>query len=254
MIQDNQVRNFEAGRDIQERLAQRGLLDCVELAVRVRERVAFLEGSVPNVIHKRTIEEVALTACGVSEVVNMLRVAPMAAVDDATLRMRLRRALAKNTIIDETRLSVEVTIGCVHVRGLARTAAERCAVENEVWAVAGVRGVTNEVQVLSEEDRGRRDVPEEIARAVAQDLGLSPTAVGVDFDRGTVRLHGEVAHEHHRVAVEEMAYWMPSVTDVVNELRVVPPPPLARDADFGQGSSSGLSHNQKGASGPLVGG
>ncbi len=88
---------------------------------------------------------------------------------------------------------------------------------------------------------------------MAKDLGLNPTAVGVDFDRGTVRLHGEVAHEHHRVAVEEMAYWMPSVTHVVNELRVVPPP-LARDADFGQGSSSGLLQSQKGVSVPHVGG
>ena len=253
MIQDNQVRNLEAGREIQECLAKRGLLDCVELAVRVRERVAFLEGSVPNVIHKRAIEEVALTARGVSEVVNMLRVAPMATVDDATLAMRLRTALAKSTIIDETRLSVDVTIGCVHLRGLARTVAERCAVENEVWAVAGVRGVTNEIQVLTEEDQRRRDVPEEIARAVAQGLGLNPAKIGVDFDRGTVRLHGEVAHEHHRVAVEEMAYWVPSVTDVVNGLRVVPPLPLARDSDFDQGSSSGLQ-NLKGASGPHVGG
>ena len=253
MIQDNPVRNLEAARDIQERLGERGLLDCVELAVRVRERVAFLEGSVPNVMHKRAIEEVARTACGVSEVVNMLRVAPMAAVDDATLRMRLRTALAKSTIIDETRLPVDVTIGCVHLRGLARTVAERCAVENEVWAVAGVRGVTNEIQVLTEEDQRRRDVPEEIARAVAQGLGLNPAKIGVDFDRGTVRLHGEVAHEHHRVAVEEMAYWVPSVTDVVNGLRVVPPLPLARDSDFDQGSSSGLQ-NLKGASGPHVGG
>ncbi len=254
MIQDNQVRNFEAVRDIQERLAKRGLLDCVELAVRVRERVAFLEGSVPNVMHKRAIEEVALTACGVTEVVNMLRVAPMAAVDDATLGMRLRTALAKNTIIDEARFSVEVAIGCVHLRGLARTAVERCAVENEVWAAAGVRGVTNGIQVLIEEGRSRRDVPEEIALAVAQGLGLNPAAIGVDFDRGTVRLHGEVAHEHHRVAVEEMAYWMPSVTDVVNELRVVPPPPLARDADFSQGSSTGLLQDHKGISEPHVGG
>ncbi len=55
MIQINQVRNLEAARDIKERLAERGLLDCVELAVRVRERVAVLEGSVPNVMHKRTI-------------------------------------------------------------------------------------------------------------------------------------------------------------------------------------------------------
>ena len=254
MIQDNQVRNLEAGREIRERLAKRGLLDCVELAVRVRERVAFLEGSVPNVIHKRAIEEVALTARGVNEVVNMLRVAPMAAVDDTTLGTRLRTALAKNTVIDESRFSVEVAIGCVHLRGLARTAAERCAVENEVWAVAGVRGVTNEVQVLVEGEQRRRDVPQEIARAVAQDLGLNPAAIGVDFDRGTVRLHGDVPHEHHRVAVEEMAYWMPSVTDVVNELRVVPSPPLARDADFGQGSSTGHLLSQKGASEPHVGG
>ena len=254
MIQINQVRNLEAARDIKERLAERGLLDCVELAVRVRERVAVLEGSVPNVMHKRTIEEVALTACGVSEVVNRLRVAPMVAVDDVTLRMRLRTALAKSTIIDETQFSVEVTIGCVHLRGLARTAAERCAVENEVWAAAGVRGVTNEIQVLIEEGPRRCDVPEEIARAVAQDLGLNPAAIGVDFDRGTVRLHGEVAHEHHRVAVEEMAHWMPSVTDVVNELRVVPPLPLAPDADLAQGSSTGLLQNQKSVSEPHVGG
>ena len=76
MSRTHHVRDSEPERELRERLGRRKLLECVELSVRVRDDVAYLEGSVSNVAQKRTIGEVAATVHGIREVVNMLRVAP----------------------------------------------------------------------------------------------------------------------------------------------------------------------------------
>ncbi len=160
-------------------------------------------------------------------------------------RARLSRALAANTTVDEAQFSLDVSNGRVQISGLARSPAERCAAEDEVWAVAGVRGVTTEIEVLFDGLENRCDVPDGIAQGMTQYLGLKPETIGVDFSEGTVRLRGVVASDYHRVAVEEMAYWIPSVTDVVNELRVTPPQPAAPSPDAGAATRRGIAERLK---------
>ena len=246
MSQIHHVRDSEPERELRERLGRRKLLECVELSVRVRGDVAYLEGSVSNVAQKRLIGEVAATVHGIREVVNMLRVAPMAVVNDDTLDARLGRALAASTTVDEARFSLDVANGHVHISGLARSSGERCAAEDEIWAVAGVKGVTTEIEVLFNGHEDPRDVTDGIARGMAQYLGLNPETIGVDFSDGTVRLSGVVASDYHRVAVEELAYWLPPVTDVVNELRVTPPQPAMPSPDAGAATRLGAAERLEG--------
>ncbi len=246
MSQTHQARDSEPEHELRKRLGRRSLLECVELSVSVRHGVAYLEGSVPNVAQKKTIGEVAATVHGIREVVNMLRVAPMAIVNDDTLEARLGRALAANTTVDEARFSLDVANGHVHISGLARSSAERCAAEDEVWAVAGVRGVTTEIEVLFSGHDDSRDVPHGVAQGMAQYLGLNPETIGVDFSDGTVRLRGVVASDYHRVAVEELAYWLPPVTDVVNELRVASPQPAALVPGVGGAAGRGIAERPEG--------
>ncbi len=48
MSQPHQVRDWELEQEVRARLGRRKLLECVELSVRVRDDVAYLEGSVSN--------------------------------------------------------------------------------------------------------------------------------------------------------------------------------------------------------------
>ena len=246
MSQPHQVRDSEPERELRERLGRRKLLECVDLSVRVRDDVVYLEGSVSNVAQKRMIGEEVASVHEVREVVNMLRVAPMAVVNDATLDARLGRALAANTMVDEARFSLDVANGHVHVRGLARSSAERCAAEDEIWAIGGVRAVTTEIEILFSGRDDSRDVPHGIARGMASNLGLNAETISVDFSDGTVRLRGVVASDHERVAVEELAYWLPPVTDVVNELRVASPHPAVRFPDAGGATGRGTAERPEG--------
>ena len=214
-------RNRDPERFILERLRERGVLDTEELGLRVREQVACIEGSVTNLVQKRLIGEIVSQVEGVEQVVNMLRIAPMALVADDILEKRLLRALAGNPELNQAKVSVEVANGFVQLGGLVRTAREKCVAEDEAWAISGVRGVANEFEVLSAMTKSDGQIVEEVLQGLSRCLGINVSKVEVEFLDSVLHLRGSVQSEALRSAAEEVACWTPSVHEVVNNLEVV---------------------------------
>lgn len=220
MTQKAESRNPSPEQLVMERVRQHDLLNMVEMGVRVREQVAYIEGCAPNLIQKKLVGEIAAQVEGVHEVVNMLRITPMAVVDDYSLRKHLCRAFARNPRIDEAKISVQVVNGFVHLRGLMKTARKRCIAEDEVWAAPGVRGIINKLEVCPATSRNDFQIGDEILQGFSQCLGLDISKTEAAFQDGVVYLGGEVPNEHLRRAAEELACWTPSVIYVVNNLKV----------------------------------
>ena len=204
-----------------ERLARGGLAAERELTVDVRGGVAHVGGSVTSVGRKRLAHRIASGMKGVRHVVNTLRVAPVAVVDDDSIREHLLAALAENPAVDEMTIYVEVASCVVHLRGVAATGSARCGAEDEAWATPGVRRVINAIQVGSVVPPGEAALASEIAQAIEERLGSKAARIGVEVRAGIVRLTGSVPSEQVRAAAERLA-WTPLVTDIANDLTAIP--------------------------------
>ena len=203
-----------------ERLAGGGLVAERDLTVDVRGNVAHVGGSVSSVERKRRAHRIASEMEGVLQVVNTLRVAPVAVVGDDSIREHLLAALAENPGVDEMTIYVEIASCVVHLRGVAATEAGRCCAEDEAWATPGVRRVINAIQVGSVVPPREAALASEIAQAIRDRLGSKAARIRVEVRAGIVRLTGSVPSEHVRAAAERLA-WTPLVTDVANDLTAI---------------------------------
>ncbi|MFQ6122785.1 MAG: BON domain-containing protein [Dehalococcoidales bacterium] len=202
-------------------LREHGLLEIAELGVRVRQGIAYIEGAVPNLRQKKLVGEIASHVEGIRDVVNMLRITPLPVVDDESLKKHIRRLLTRNPKIDEDNISVEVMDGVVYLGGFVGTAVEKRLAELEVWAASGVRDISNRIEVLSAEPKSEIQIAGEILQSFSICLGLDLSKITVDFREGVAHLRGTVPTDYLKQAAEELATWTPSVTSVINELKVL---------------------------------
>lgn len=220
-----------------KRLQEHGLLDIARLTVRVQEGVVYIFGYVPNVKQKKLATELASRTKGICEVVNMLRVTPIAVLDDLSLEAHVRDTLSRSRRLDGSRITVRVRDGHVYLGGTVATAAQRTLAEQEVWAMPGVRDITNDIEVLAEARRSEARVIEEIREGLSDCLGLDTSSITIQFHEGIVHLKGTVPNEYSREAAEELAMWTPQVKAVINELQIgeLSPPedrPIAQQTDL----------------------
>lgn len=224
MPQCVESRNSNTERLLIERLSESGLPGTERIAVRVRCGVTHIEGFVANFSYKKLIGHIAAQVDGIDEVVNMLRVAPVAVVDDESTVKRIRLALARNLSIDTAKVSVTVANGSVWLCGSVKSAREKCIVEDEAWATLGVRIIINRLEVSSAMIKSIIQIEDDISQGLSQCLGIDSSKMAVRFRDGAVYLSGEVPTDQLRSAAEELACWTPSVTHVVNDLRVIHSP------------------------------
>ena len=207
--------------ELSKRLQSHYLLEIAELGVRVRGGVAFIKGTVPNLKQKKLAGEVAGQLKGIRDVVNMLRITPLPIIDDESLGKRIRRALARNPNVDESKVSVKVVNGIVYLDGFVDTAAEKRLMEQEVWATAGVKDIINKIKVISARPMSDVEVTDEILQSFSQCLGLDLSKLTVEIKDGTAYLRGVVPTGYLKDAAEELANWVPSIASVVNEIKVL---------------------------------
>ena len=207
--------------ELSKRLREHYLLEIAELGVQVRGGVAFIKGTVPNLKQKKLAGEVASQLKGIRDVVNMLRITPLPIIDDESLEKRIRRALARNSNVDESKISVEVVNGIVYLDGFVNTAAEKRLMEQEVWATAGVKDIINKTEVFPVTPKSEMQVIGEILQSFSECLGLDLSKVSVEIKEGIAHLRGVVPTDYLKDAAEELAIWTPWITGVVNDLKVL---------------------------------
>lgn len=217
-----------------DQLKKHGLLEIAELDVRVRGDVAFIEGTMPNLKQKKLVGEVASKVNGIRDVVNMIRITPLPIIDDKSLIKHIKRALSRNSKVDNTNISLEAVNGVVYLGGSVSTATEKRLAELEVWAAAGVRDILNTIEVLSVKPKSEMQVVGEILQSFSECLGLDLSRVSVELKEGIAYLRGTVSNEYLKDAAEELATWTPSVAGVVNNLNVQELP------GFGENTSNKL--------------
>ena len=117
------------------------------IEIRVEDGVVTLDGDVPSLSHKRLAGALAWWVPGSRDVINGLGVEPPEEDNDQEILDALRIVLEKDPMLDATQIRPRCKNSIVTLEGWAVSDAQRDLVEFDAWALFGVDGVVNDIEV-----------------------------------------------------------------------------------------------------------
>ena len=219
----------DGGRAVVQSRLQRGVfdefaleptLDAADIRVAVEGRVVTLSGMVKRYPDKLAAERAAKRVPGVQMVRDELAVLPPASQQrtDLEITRAAMQVLESHVLVPRDQVQAMVSGGWVQLAGEVSRGAERRAAEQAVQCLVGVIGVQNLITVrvaAPPEGLGAR-----VTAALARTAGLRGHRIHVGVEDGDVVLQGKVPCVAARERVEQVAWDVPTVTRVRNQLRV----------------------------------
>jgi len=131
-------------------------------------------------------------------------------MSDAYITSATKLRLLANSETPALDINVDTTDGHVTLFGMVPTAAAKAAAEAETHKVAGVKGVTNDLQVVAAQKRDAvaakdADIKTAVEQALERRQAQTGDDVTVDVKGGVVRLTGSVPNESARVTAATTA-------------------------------------------------
>jgi len=144
-------------------------------------------------------------------------------MSDEVIRGFVERELEWDPRLEHGEIDVAARDGIVTLTGRVPTLVDRLAAEEAAGRIAGVRAIANEIVVVRSDDTPTDSA---IARAaiwaLEQNEAVAHESIRLAVDRGLVRLTGSVPLSHNRDEAERLISHLRGVTEVVNEISVVP--------------------------------
>lgn len=206
------------------------------------EGTLTIEGEVPSIAAKKLALERVAAFTEVSGLLDRLRVAPAAPMQDAEIRAHLRQSFqqepsfaaleiaeqrgheldAVRGVPDHClgRLVIEVDDGVVTLNGEVPGLNSKRLAGVLAWWVPGSRDVVNGLTVEPPEDDGPDLIEEAVRIALEKDPFVEATQIKVGVRGRTVRLTGLVPSEAERDMAENDAWYVFGVDEVDNQLDV----------------------------------
>ena len=207
--------------DVLDELAYDPAVDSSRIAVTASDAgVVTLKGSVPTYAQARRAEKAAKRVRGVQAVVNDIDVKPAVGfvLDDTGVAESVLRALNASVSVPRSAVQVTVSRGWVTLDGVVDWDFQRKAAETAIQELAGVRGVSNIIQIKPAAKA--QDIEEKVAAALRRNALLEAEQVAVETLGNAVILRGTVASWRQREAAERAAYAAPGVALVDNRIEV----------------------------------
>lgn len=206
----------ELQRSVLAELDREGRLKAAEVGVEVDDGIVTLTGVVSSGSKIDIASAAALSASGVTDVVNELTVAETGRTrTDPQIARAVRHALNWNPFLNADEIDCVVRHGVVTLRGTVDRWDQRSWTETTVTSVPGVVSVRNEVEAI--EPPSDVVLQREIEGCLTRQL---PQGVDVDVSvrGGIVTLRGHIASPALREMAAVLAARMRCVRRVVNEL------------------------------------
>lgn len=141
-MSDDEIRDH-----IGSALASESALNGLAISAEVRSGVVDLEGEVWSLSHKRLAGALAWWVPGSVDVINSIEVVPAEEDSDEEVSDAVRLILEKDRLVDASSLTVRTKGWIVTLEGVAGSAAESEAAEEDAWFTWGVNGVVNRIIV-----------------------------------------------------------------------------------------------------------
>lgn len=145
--------------------------------------------------------------------------------DIEQIRRLVLDQLSWDSRIDSKNITVEVTDHKVTLFGKVHSYRERQAAQADVWLIPGVGSVDNRLSI--EHPEGFKALSDDkiawdVKGALAVISTIDNTAIQVAVKNGVIFLSGSVDEYWKKKRIEEIAYDVPGVYEIVNTVNVVP--------------------------------
>jgi len=211
--------NLQLQQSVVAELRWEPSIDAADIGVIVRDGIVTLTGSVANYAQRLAAERAAQRVAGVQAVADELTVALPALHQrtDADIARAVANAVAWDVEVPDGVKAV-VHDGWVTLNGRVRWYFEKAAAERCVRYLAGVRGITNELEVVPPATVNPARVKTDIEAALARNAELDAANISVAAVNGTVTLSGTVRSWAERQDATRAAWNAPGVEFVNDEL------------------------------------
>ena len=210
--------NENLQKDVQEAIKWEPLLNAAEIGVTAKDGVVTLTGSVDSYSKKLEAEDAAKNVAGVKAVVEKIVVefGHLGIKSDNEVASEVVAAFNHNWEVPDENIKVKVEQGWVTLEGEIQWNYQKEAAKKAVRYLAGVKGVTNNINVApndhdSIEKRG-------IEHALARNWSIDNEDIQVDVTGNRVTLNGTVDSLYQKDEAGRIAWNAPGVWSVDNEL------------------------------------
>jgi osmotically-inducible protein OsmY len=195
-------------------------VDATAIGATVHRGVVTLSGHVGSYAEKVAAEAAALRVKGVRGVAQEIdvRLPKGARCDDAEIVRRATEVLRWTVMAPKTGVKVRCEGGWVILTGQASWAYQRYEAERTVRGLAGVVGVTNQIDLVDGLATG--DIKHRIESALGRNAEIDASAVRVAVHGSKVTLEGKVSAWRDRNICEQAAWAVPGVYQVIDHLSV----------------------------------
>lgn len=193
-------------------------IDAANIGVSAHHGAVTLTGQVATYREKREAERAAKRVLGVREIANEIEV-EASRIADGELATACTTALRAHTGVPRE-IAAVVERGGVRLEGMVAWHFQKVAAESAIENLAGIRGITNAIAIRPAS--AAIDVKHKIEAALRRNAEIEADAVSVDAHGGSVSLHGHVRSWAERDHASEVAWAVPGVTAVENDLVIEP--------------------------------
>jgi osmotically-inducible protein OsmY len=194
-------------------------VEAAHIGVAVEDGVVTLTGHVSSYAEKLAAEHAVQGVKGVKALAMEVQVRyPFERkTDDDQIAKRVADVLAWNLLpVDGTKVTVQQ--GWITLKGKVDWQYEKVAAESAVRKLAGVTGVTNQIEVKPRVEA--KDLKHKIVAALHRSAQVEANNIQVSVKGGKVTLDGNVRAWFERGIVERAAWSAPGVTQVEDNLKV----------------------------------
>jgi len=216
----------EIQKDVLEELEWEAVMNAnsvkpTAIGVAVTKGIVTLTGTVDSYAKKAAAEKAVMRVAGVKAVANDIevRLSSIYNRNDTEIAEAILNTIKWSTSIPEDKIKVKVQEGWVTLEGEVEWEFQKRAARKAVEDLMGVKGVENEIKVVSK-IATPEDIKEKIRAAFRRNYYLDVNKIKVDINGSTAVLKGEVRTLAEKTAAENAAWSAPGIIRVDNKLEV----------------------------------
>ncbi|TIV60129.1 BON domain-containing protein [Mesorhizobium sp.] len=208
-------------QDIIDELDFEPSIDAADIGVAVDDGIVTLTGHVPTYAQKVKVEDVVRNVKGVKAIAQEMEVRPFGThkTADDEIAKRAINTIAWHTSIPGGAVQISVQSGWIKLTGKVEWQYQKTAAEDAVRHLAGVIGVTNQIEIKPRPST--HDIKQRIENALKRNAELEAQEIKVNvLGNGAVRLEGRVHAWSERRAAERAAWSAAGVKTVEDRITI----------------------------------